>query len=247
MKSWAEIGFEIEITGDGSPSLRLLQSVHPSKDRGESMHHSGGAWAETLLIYGEAAAQVLRQQERPEFVVVGLGLGYIEMAIAREALLAGVPVGRITSFESVPELRRYFWRWLHRQPLPSEQQDTYEAVVGAVIGGTELRASQIQEFLAAHFPQEESISQDLAPDFTLSSRYHGIMYDAFSSKTTPHLWEEEFLERFLHQGAAAKALLSTYACRGSLKRALQKTGFEVRVREGFQGKRNSTTGLKGFS
>lgn len=244
MKSWAEIGFEIEVTGDGSPSLRLLQSVDPSKYRGESMHHSGGAWAETRLIYGEPVAEIIRHQAHPEFLVVGLGLGYIEMAIAREALLAQAPVGRITSFESVPELRTYFWRWLHGQSLPCEQEKVYQTAVAAVIQGTELQAHDIQKFLQGQFPSEESFGHELGSEFALPSRYHGIMYDAFSSKTTPHLWEEEFLTRFLQQAAAVPAILTTYACRGSLKRALQNSGFEVVVRPGFQGKRNSTLGRK---
>ena len=35
MKSWADIGFEIEMTADGSPTLRLLESVDPQKDHGD--------------------------------------------------------------------------------------------------------------------------------------------------------------------------------------------------------------------
>ena len=102
MKLWRDIGFEIEITGDGSPSLRLLESVDPAKDKGESMHHSGGACAETLLIYGQPIALTLQKVEKAHFLIVGLGLGYIELTIAREALLLGKKadaVGLITSYE----------------------------------------------------------------------------------------------------------------------------------------------------
>lgn len=246
MKSWAEIGFEIETTGDGSPSLRLLESVDPTKYRGESMHHSGGAGAETLLIYGQTATQVFEKQNAPHFVVVGLGLGYIEMTIARQALLVDKEIGRITSFESVPELRSYFWHWLYegRTAMNETIWQTYEWVARSVIGETGLSIEDLKKRLRPLFTKESEIHGPLDSDFKLPDRYHGIMYDAFSSKTTPHLWDEDFLYRFLVEGAAEFSIFSTYACRGSLKRALQKSGFEVLIREGFQGKRNSTWGLK---
>ncbi|KYG63944.1 hypothetical protein AZI86_14130 [Bdellovibrio bacteriovorus] len=247
MKSWAEIGFEIETTADGSPTLRLLESVDPTKYRGESMHHSGGAWAETLLIYGKGAAHVLAVQDSPHFFVLGLGMGYIELAIAREALLAKKEIGLITSYEAVPELRSYFWNWLynHSENLDADVWQTYEWMAKSVISGTDLSVDELKMKLRPLFATESVINSELTSNFVLSTQYHGIMYDAFSSKTNPLLWEEEFLTRFLSVAAAPISIFSTYACRVSLKSALRATGFEALVQRGFQGKRNSTLGLKG--
>ncbi|MEN0057427.1 MAG: MnmC family methyltransferase [Bdellovibrio sp.] len=249
MKSWHDIGFEIEITGDQSPSLRILQPVEAHKERGESMHHSGGACAETLLIYGEPIREVLQRQKQPSFLIVGLGLGYIEMVIARESLLAQKAVARITSYESVPELRHFFHAWLfeNRESLQTEVAKTYDLVAEHVLQGTSLNPFEIREFLRGHFPELSSLqgalNSDLSPQ--RGSSAHCILYDAFSSKTSPHLWEEEFLCEFLRLYAEpAYCVLSTYACRGTLKRALAREGFAVKVREGFQGKRNSTLALR---
>ncbi|MGZ3768256.1 MAG: MnmC family methyltransferase [Bdellovibrio sp.] len=252
MKSWSDIGFEIEITGDGSPSLRLLASVDPEKYKGESMHHSGGACAETLLIYGTPIRQVLEKVENPRFLIVGLGLGYIELVIAREALLLGksaAQVSLITSYESVLELKEFFFKWLHgkKEELSIEVWNTYDSVLNHVIAGTELTAEVLKSFLTVHFKTLSDIQDAITNDVCLPSKYHCILYDAFSSKTNPFLWEEEFLTGLLHLGAAEQCVLSTYACKGSLKRALRKEGFEVVVREGFQGKRNSTLGIKNIS
>lgn len=249
MKSWSDIGFEIEITGDQSPSLRMLKSLDPAKERGESMHHSGGACEETLLIYGEPIRQVLKNIENPHFLIVGLGLGYIELVIAREALLQGKSsnqVGLITSYESVPELREFFYNWLHGrcENLSAEVVETYEKVLFHILKDTALSPELLKDFLRQHFLNLGDIHSELSSEVRLESRYHCILYDAFSSKTSPFLWEEEFLARLLREGSADKSLLSTYACKGSLKRALKREGFEVVVRDGFQGKRNSTLGVK---
>ncbi|WP_413613486.1 MnmC family methyltransferase [Bdellovibrio sp. HCB-110] len=249
MKFWKDIGFEIEITADKSPTLRLLESVDPSKFRGESMHHSGGACAETLLIYGNPIRAILQKVENPHFLVVGLGLGYIEMTIAREALLLKKSpdrVGLITSYESVPELREFFFKWLHgdTSSMASEVVQTYEAVLDSLTSGTDIRKTEILSFLRHHFKHLQDIKTALSSDVKLVSKYHCILYDAFSSKTTPYLWDEEFLVQLLREGSAEQCLLSTYACRVSLKQALSRAGFDVFVREGFQGKRNSTLGAK---
>lgn len=249
MKAWSDIGFEIEITGDQSPSLRLLQSIDPAKDRGESMHHSGGACTETLLIYGEPIKEILQKIEKPHFLIVGLGLGYIESVIAREALLqkkSASDVGMITSYESVPELREFFFQWLHddKDSLHPEVINTYEQMLKSVVRDTELKGEAVKVFLREHFRKPVDIFSALDKDVRLVSKYHCILYDAFSSKTSPFLWEEEFLNSLLEQGSSSSCILSTYACKGSLKRALKNHGFDVIVREGFQGKRNSTLGVK---
>ncbi|NUN06190.1 MAG: hypothetical protein HUU57_10555 [Bdellovibrio sp.] len=249
MKLWKDIGFETEMTEDGSLSLRQLESVDPSKYKGESMHHSGGACAETLLIYGTPIREILQKVIRPNFLIVGLGMGYIEMTIAREALLLGrraSDVGRITTYESLPELREYFYKWLHgyENELSSEVRKTYNSVLGSVLLGTGLSEGDLLDFLRAHFTQLDDLQGALTEDFKFVNRYHGIMYDAFSSKTTPFLWGEDFLFKVLHEGAAETCWFSTYACRVSLKNALQRAHFAITVRPGFVGKRNSTLGVR---
>jgi hypothetical protein len=248
MNSWADIGFELETTADSSLTLRLLKPNYADATHGESMHHSGGACAETLLIYGTPLREILQTLPKARFLVVGLGLGYIEMVIAREALLLGKTsacVDKITSFESVPALRKFFFLWVQgeSQLLPQDIYQTYQSVAQSVVQGTNLVPQDLQKFLKDLFPHEEIIQGSLAEDFSLTETYHGIMYDAFSSKTTPHLWEENFLVKFLTAAADRSfCLYSTYACRVSLKSALAQVGFEVIVRPGFQGKRNSTLG-----
>ena len=249
MKSWADIGFEIEMTRDNSPTLRLLHSVDPERDRGESMHHSAGACGETLLIYGNPARRTFEQVPKPSFMVVGLGLGYIEMTIAKEALLLGKSaqdIEKLTSFESLPELREFFylWLWDRYDQLTSEVHEIYDEALSAVLAGCEISPGEIKKFLRVHFPNLESIEGALECTEQVKHQYHAIMYDAYSSKTTPHLWDEEFLVRFFANTCAGVSLVSTYSGRMEFKEALRKNNFEVVSREAFYGKRKSTIALR---
>jgi tRNA U34 5-methylaminomethyl-2-thiouridine-forming methyltransferase MnmC len=78
------------------------------------------------------------------------------------------------------------------------------------------------------------------------AKTHCLLFDAFSAKTSPDLWTEEFLVEFFNKATAGDALISTYASRTALKNALKRAGFLVEVREGFKGKRNSTLASKGL-
>lgn len=237
--AWSEIGFEVEITGDGSPSLRMHQ--------GESMHHSGGAAAETELIYGKVIRNCFSRILEPHFLSVGLGLGYVELVVAREALLGNNLSFTLESYEIIPELKSFFVKWLRNEPLPEEICRTYDDVSGYILKNTGLDIKDLKTLLVKKYDSEEWLLHGaLGPAFLVQRRAHALLFDAFSSKTNPELWGEDFLTDFFDRGMSADSLVSTYACRGSLKRALARALFKVEIREGFQGKRNSTLGYRGL-
>ncbi|MNT22112.1 bifunctional tRNA (mnm(5)s(2)U34)-methyltransferase/FAD-dependent cmnm(5)s(2)U34 oxidoreductase [compost metagenome] len=66
------------------------------------------------------------------------------------------------------------------------------------------------------------------------------MFDAYSSKTTPQLWDEEFLVSFFAKSCDQCCFVSTYSGKAEFKEALRKNGFTVVSREAFYGKRKST-------
>ncbi|MBK9322488.1 MAG: hypothetical protein IPM97_05970 [Bdellovibrionaceae bacterium] len=236
---WSEIGFEVEKTGDGSPSLRMHQ--------GESMHHSGGAAAETELIYGSVIQKCFKQIDSPHFLSVGLGLGYVELTIAREAILGQNRGFTLESYERISELKEFFRGWLAGEPLAHEVQTTYDQVAGYVLKQTPVDIQDLKAVLIAKFESGEwRLRGALDQNFEVYKAAHGLLFDAFSSKTNPELWSEEFLVDFFNRSMSIDSLISTYACRGSLKRALARASFHIQIREGFMGKRNSTLGYKGL-
>ncbi len=238
---WQENGYQLIATDDGSPTLRWTQS-----ETQESMHHMGGAYTETQLIYGEPLRDSLKKGGR-HFLSVGLGLGYNEILLAIEALKHQLSPDQILlkSFESEKFLNSQFLAWCHHHAKP-EQTFIYDQILSFF--NSPFQALEIRYWLAqAHQMGHWILEGALSENTSLAAEYECIMYDAFSSKTSPLLWQESFLTQFLQAVASPNCQFSTFACTGNLKRALKATGFEVVLRPGFQSKRNSTLGLRAFS
>jgi hypothetical protein len=226
---WKDYNYELVWTADGSPSLSWADK--------ELMHHRGGALSETDKIYGEVITETLVKGGL-HFISVGLGLGYNELCIARECVKHNIFDVQILSFESDSFLVRQFLNFIN-----GNKNEVHEKIFSLMnLNQTHL------EFLKKlyenkSFRIEGSLSKNTTPD----CKAHCILYDAFSSKTSPELWQEEFLNYFLQNFCEPNCLFSTYACTGALKRALKNHEFEVVIREGFHGKRNSTLGRRGFT
>ncbi|MCS7293666.1 MAG: MnmC family methyltransferase [Gloeomargarita sp. SKYBB_i_bin120] len=228
--------FAVVMTADGSPTIQDL--THPQR---EWMHHRGGAYQETQYIYGEAIRAVLARCTHPRFLVVGLGLGYIEILIACEWLkISRADTCRILSFEADEHWRTNFQQWCQGQPTELDaiyqlrdqkfQQDYPQQMRHA--------PAWLQQFLELHG------QLDRLPQW--QGQIHGILYDAYSAKTSPDLWQETFLAALIQHYAASPCLFVTYASTGSLKRALTACGFTLHQRAGFAGKKASTWATRGW-
>lgn len=75
------------------------------------------------------------------------------------------------------------------------------------------------------------------------ARYDLVYFDAFGARVQPELWTEEIFAA-MYQAMHKEAVLVTYAAKGSVRRALQKTGFTVERLQGPPGKREMLRALK---
>lgn len=228
--------FVIELTGDGSPTLRLkmANSIHPEK-MPESMHHSGGAAAETLYIYSQPfkntlAAMVELNKKDLSIGIVGLGLGYIELSILQNLADKSAISATLTSFEKEQELVENFASW-----LKGEDNATYDLICEKLL----VDKKAVKNFT------ELNIQGELSFKTSVDKPFNFIAYDAFSQLTDGPLWTDDFLDFFLTNLCAADCVFATYACTGLLKRALQRNGFFFIKRPGFSGKRDATLALRG--
>jgi tRNA U34 5-methylaminomethyl-2-thiouridine-forming methyltransferase MnmC len=222
--------FEILWTGDGSPSLR---------GDNEPMHHLGGAYAETQYIYGDA---IRRLQKWPaltpwKVLVVGLGLGYIELLAMAEALKNNKQL-KLLSYEIKPELVEAFLGWLSGERQEAVYDKLYE-FFQKDYPEIDIKSALAQAYKRGDWEIRGALEDQSLP----SAHYHALLFDAFSGKTTPELWTPEFLALFLKQVVQDQSVFATYACTGNLKRTLQSAEFIVEKRPGFLGKRDSTTAV----
>jgi hypothetical protein len=233
--------FQFVKTEDGSLTARIGAPGTPMEDCSEAMHSLRGAFSETVYIYGSAIQKAADDGMAEPVLSMGLGLGYVELLAAAIALKAGRNV-RGESFEIVPELREYFQAWLcDTGELPADFAVAYDSILKRTAESIRVDADHLrQSFADAVATGDWLIRDELTAETTFSTKFGCICFDAFSSKTTPNLWTEEFLQEFLKKTSASQCVLSTYACTGALKRALKSEGFEVKIREGFSSKRDST-------
>jgi hypothetical protein len=238
---WKNHHFEKVLTEDQSPTLRWLAS-----DNQETMHHRGGAYSETQEIYGDPLRWTIDAGGRSA-LSVGLGLGYNEMLVASEAIRAGLAPSEFSllSFESEQVLRDQFLNWIHGKPVDAVYDEVWSFFSQRDQSPPK---KQVQNWLQESLKHKSwTLQEALTPEFKLERSYEVIFYDAFSSKTSPHLWAEDFLGQFWKSAASQNCLVTTYACTGGLKRSLKAYGFELILKSGFQSKRSRTMGIRGFS
>ena len=253
--------FEVEITADQSPTLRMLGSPAENSSRPESMHHSGGAATETKYIYSQVLEAALslylsKSHKNKKFstAVIGLGLGYIEICWALSLLkkkLSSSDKMTLDTFETVSKLTSLFQAWVSSPQTgqnlslnDNEEVSIYDFVANKIQPDVQL--ADVIHILNQAFKKNDLRFHENLLNFHEATQWNVICYDAFSQKTSHPLWQKDFLDDFLTQHAAEDCVFTTYACTGILKKALQEKGFTLLKRPGFQGKRDSTLAVRGY-
>ncbi len=232
-----EMGFEIEKTKDNSPTLRMLNGT----DRGgESMHHTGGAFSETCLIYGQAFQKGFQVNPDPQIVSLGLGLGYVEvLAVVYSMRYPGSrPV--IYSYETVDGLKTHFKEFYEEGKASTQFAKTYQWILKQMAETYGFKTQDIQLQVQKAFKENRlQLLGNFTAEMNSLKSFDIFCYDAYSKKTSPELWNEALMTELFSKGSKTSCV-SSYASNGVLKRSLVAAGYQVEVLEGFQGKRNRT-------
>ena len=88
----------------------------------------------------------------------------------------------------------------------------------------------------------QKIKADLR-EFSSSTQFDLVYYDAFAPTAQPALWTPEIFET-LYQWMRPAGILVTYSSKGEVRRSLQSAGFEVEKLPGPPGKREITRAKK---
>jgi hypothetical protein len=234
MTQESDISYKRLLTEDGSPTMSLAPTWEP-------MHALDGAFTETIYIYQPTAEKALKAVSSPRFLSMGLGLGYNEILVAMECLKSGQVPEKIYSYEKMEFLIEHFRSWVLGET--TELSDIYDLVLKFFCEKYDRPLDEARAFLKKLATENRLELHGAFDDGTPVPACHGIFFDAFSSKTSPDLWTPEFLENFFAQSAET-CFISTYACKGTLKRSLIKNGFVLDIQKGFGKKRQSTFAMK---
>ena len=228
--------FESFITEDGSPTMGLAPTWEP-------MHARDGAFTETLYIYQPTAERALQHVDQPEFLSLGLGLGYNEMLIVFECLKMKREPAKIHSYEKMDFLIENFSAWIRGEDAPLSE--IYNQILALYSDKYRIPAENARVLLKKLLVDGRLLLNGPFTEATPVPPCHGVFFDAFSSKTSPDLWTPAFLQNFFSHTASI-CFISTYACTGELKRTLRANGFTLAIQKGFGKKRHSTFASKGL-
>lgn len=209
---------QIEITADGSPTLR-----HPLL--GETYHSLNGAVSESEHIFLRGGFDACTANP-VSILEVGFGSGLN----AYLTLRAGADAGRQVHYTAV-ELYP-----VDAQTVASLDwaRDALFTALHSAPWGRDCR-------IADHFTLHK-IEGDFA-DTEFDTTFDLVYFDAFAPDTQPELWSGAVFGKIFASLSPGGSLV-TYSAKGDVKRALRGAGFEVRRLPGAPGKRHMLRAIK---
>lgn len=217
---------EIIITKDGSTSIYI-----PEWD--ETYHSRFGAIQEAYHVFIKNGLDLFDTVSEISILEIGFGTGLNAFITMLEAENLQIKVNYVgveaypVAFDEIVQLN-----YVSQLEVPNRQAD----------------------FEQLHtLPWEEII--EVTPNFTLTKRkqffnditdentFDLIYFDAFGYSVQPELWNEAIFEK-MHRALKSKGILTTYACRTTIKNAMQTVGFQTMKLPGAPGKREMLRALK---
>jgi tRNA U34 5-methylaminomethyl-2-thiouridine-forming methyltransferase MnmC len=212
---------ELIITADGSHTLFL-------PELNESYHSRFGAVQESLHIFIRSGLMALPEDlMKINILEVGFGTG-LNAILTLQFVLTNKKKIEYTAVEAYP-LDKTVYEKLNYAHLPQ-----MENVKDFFLPLHQVRDNEFTA-ISANFSLKKIIKKieecELPP-----AHFDLVYFDAFAPLVQPELWTEAVF----HKIAASMrrgAILVTYSCKGSVKRALKETGFSIVKIPGPQGKR----------
>lgn len=219
---------EIIITQDGSSSIYI-----PELD--ETYHSKFGAIQEAKHVFIKNGLDLFENDSEISILEIGFGTGLNALITMLEAEKRNLKINYVgveaypIAFDEILLLN-----YVVQLESPEKQVD-------------------FEKMHAANWEEEIVIN----PNFTLTKRkqfftdisdeniFDLIYFDAFGFTVQPDLWNEAIFE-IMYKSLKNRGLLTTYACRTSIKNAMQFAGFQTLKLPGAPGKREMLRALKNW-
>jgi len=209
---------KIIITADGSTTIQI-------EDWDEQYHSKHGAVQEAYHVFIKHGLSLF-QGGKISILEIGFGTGLNAFITFLEAEKRGLSV-HYTSVEAYPISNAELQQLNYVSQLKAE--------------------AHADDFLRMHEdPWEEDL--EISKDFILqkqqkdfsriedTDRYDLIYFDAFGARVQPELWTEAIFSK-MYSALKKDGILTTYAAKGSVRRAMLAVGFTVERLPGPPGKR----------
>ncbi|VBB46080.1 conserved hypothetical protein [uncultured Paludibacter sp.] len=208
---------ELKITEDGSHTLYVSEID-------ECYHSTHGAIQESKHIFINAAFLQCNKNEI-NVLEIGFGTGLNAFLTLLEAEKQHKTI-KYTSIELFPLELKKSLSLNYPQLIDSSKQNEFER----------LHTSEWNTWteITSYF-----LLKKINEDFTkliLQEKFDVIYFDAFSPEKQPEMWTEEMFKK-LYLSAEKNAVLTTYCCKGAVKRAMKAAGFNTEKIPGPIGKR----------
>ncbi|MAD96523.1 MAG: SAM-dependent methyltransferase [Flavobacteriaceae bacterium] len=209
---------EIIITSDGSTTIHL-------PDWNEQYHSKHGAIQEALHVFIEAGLHQLSQR-KVSILEIGFGTGLNAFITFLEYVKQDLVIDYV-GVEAYPVGRDEIEALNYVDELKAKEYDSYFQKMHDV---------EWEKPIEIHENFSITKRQQFFQDITDENQYDLIYFDAFGARNQPELWTEEIFQKMF---VAMKngGVLTTYAAKGSVRRAMLTVGFEVERLPGPPGKR----------
>ena len=219
---------EIIITKDGSSSIYI-----PELD--ETYHSKFGAIQEAKHVFIKNGLDLFDDSSEIFILEIGFGTGLNALITMLEAEKHNLKVNYVgveafpIAFDEISQLNYV------EQLQASDTKADFEKI----------HTSNWEEEIEINSNFTFTKRKQFFADITDTNTFDLIYFDAFGFTVQPDLWNETIFE-IMYKSLKNRGLLTTYACRTSIKNAMQHAGFQTLKLPGAPGKREMLRALKNW-
>lgn len=210
---------KLQITDDGS------HTVYSEKVR-ETYHSTFGAIQESEHIFINAClnSDIYQKSKNVRILEVGTGTGLNILLAYNWSVKSKIPV-----------------TYHGYEPYPVPKDDILLLNYPKVLDINKNLFSRIHDNMGKDITLSNKFSLivniELIENANLNANYYDVIFfDAFSSEVQPELWTIEIFTR-LFRSLKKGGVLTTYSCKGDVRRSFEEAGFVVEKLPGPPGKR----------
>mgnify|MGYP003450757879 FL=1 len=219
---------EIIITQDGSSSIYI-----PELD--ETYHSKFGAIQEAKHVFIKNGLDLFEDGSGISILEIGFGTGLNALITLLEAEKRNLKINYVgveaypIPFDEISQLNYV------TQLESLEKQVDFE----------KMHASNWEEEISINSNFRITKRKQFFTNISDENTFDLIYFDAFGFTVQPELWNEAIFE-IMYKSLKNRGMLTTYACRTSIKKAMQHAGFQTLKLPGAPGKREMLRALKNW-